>query len=47
SLLLDLHRRQKSILIVVTHSARLASQFPVRFELADRQLRRVESEPRP
>ncbi len=43
SLLLDLHRRQKSILIVVTHSARLASQFPIRFELADRQLNRIES----
>ena len=43
-LLLDLHRRLSNILIVVTHSARLASQFPVRFELADRQLRRVQSE---
>ncbi len=43
SLLLDLHRRQKSILIVVTHSARLASQFPIRFELADGQLNRIES----
>ncbi len=43
SLLLDLHRRQKNILIVVTHSARLASQFPIRFELADRQLNRIES----
>ena len=43
SLLLDLHRRQKNILIVVTHSARLASQFPVHFELADGQLNRIES----
>ena len=43
SLLLDLHRRQKNILIVVTHSARLASQFPIRFELADGQLNRIES----
>ena len=41
SLLLGLHRRQKSILIVVTHSARLASQFPIRFELADQRLNRV------
>jgi lipoprotein-releasing system ATP-binding protein len=43
SLLLDLHRRQSNILIVVTHSARLASQFPVRFELVGRQLHRVGS----
>ena len=37
SLLLDLHRRQQNILIVVTHSERLASQFHVRFEIADRR----------
>ena len=43
SLLLDLHRQQKNILIVVTHSARLASQFPIRFELADKRLNRVGS----
>jgi len=41
ALLLDLHRRQKTILIVVTHSAELASNFPIRFELVDRQLRRA------
>ena len=41
SLLLDLHRRQKNILIVVTHSARLASQFPIRFELGGNRLNRV------
>ena len=40
SLLLDLHRRQKNILIVVTHSAKLASQFPIRFELVDNKLKR-------
>jgi len=40
SLLLDLHRRQNTILIVVTHSAQLASNFPIRFELVDRQLHR-------
>jgi lipoprotein-releasing system ATP-binding protein len=39
-LLLDLHRRQNTILIVVTHSAQLASNFPIRFELVDRQLHR-------
>lgn len=40
SLLFDLHRRQQTILVAVTHSAQLASGFPVRFELADRQLHR-------
>jgi lipoprotein-releasing system ATP-binding protein len=42
ALLLDLHRRQKNILIVVTHSVRLASQFPIRFELTGCRLNRVE-----
>ncbi len=41
SLLLDLHQRQQNILIVVTHSERLASQFPIRFEIADGRLRRA------
>jgi lipoprotein-releasing system ATP-binding protein len=41
SLLLDLHQQQNSILIVVTHSARLASQFPIRFELSNKHLNRV------
>jgi lipoprotein-releasing system ATP-binding protein len=41
SLLLDLHRRQQNILIVVTHSARLASEFPVRFEIAEQRLSRA------
>jgi lipoprotein-releasing system ATP-binding protein len=40
SLLLDLHRQQQGILIVVTHSAQLAANFPIRFDLVDRQLRR-------
>ena len=40
SLLLDLHRLQNTILIVVTHSEQLASRFPIRFELVDRALRR-------
>lgn len=38
SILLDLHRQQQTILIVVTHSAELAAKFPVRFEMRDRQL---------
>jgi lipoprotein-releasing system ATP-binding protein len=41
SLLLDLHREQKNVLIVVTHSMRLASQFPIRFELSGTRLNRV------
>ena len=41
ALLLDLHQRQQNILIVVTHSARLAAEFPIRFELADRTLTRA------
>ena len=40
SLLLDLHQRQKNILIVVTHSARLAARFPIRFELVNNKLAR-------
>ena len=32
-LLLELHRRQETILIVVTHSADLAARFPMRYEL--------------
>ena len=39
SLLLDLHKQQQTILIVVTHSAELAARFPERYELIDQQLR--------
>jgi len=39
SLLLDLHRQQETILIVVTHSAELAARFPQRYELIDQELR--------
>jgi lipoprotein-releasing system ATP-binding protein len=38
SLLLDLQRRQNTILVVVTHSEPLASRFPVRFALLDGKL---------
>jgi lipoprotein-releasing system ATP-binding protein len=41
SLLLDLHRRQHTILIVVTHSARLSAAFPIRFDIRDTQLQRL------
>jgi len=37
-LLLELHRRQETILIVVTHSAELAAKFPVRYELSEQKL---------
>jgi len=39
SLLLDLQQRQKTILVVVTHSSALASRFPIRFDLVDTRLR--------
>ncbi len=32
-LLLELHGLQDTILLVVTHSAELASRFPLRYEL--------------
>jgi lipoprotein-releasing system ATP-binding protein len=41
ALLLELHHRQQNILIVVTHSERLAAQFPIRFEIVERQLKRM------
>jgi lipoprotein-releasing system ATP-binding protein len=37
-LLLDLHQRQGTTLIVVTHSSDLASRFPMRYEMVDQQL---------
>ena len=41
SLLLELHKQQETILVVVTHNAELASRFPLRYELTDRQLRKL------
>jgi len=38
SLLLELHKEQKTILIVVTHSADLAGRFAVRYELRNANL---------
>jgi lipoprotein-releasing system ATP-binding protein len=38
SLLLELHKLQKTILIVVTHSAELAARFPLRYELRNANL---------
>jgi lipoprotein-releasing system ATP-binding protein len=39
SLLLDLHAKQETILVVVTHSAQLAARLPNRSELENGQLR--------
>jgi len=33
SLLIELHKRQETILVVVTHSGELAARFPLRYEL--------------
>jgi lipoprotein-releasing system ATP-binding protein len=41
SLLLDLHRDQSNILIVVTHSDRLAAQFPIRYEITGGRLQKL------
>jgi lipoprotein-releasing system ATP-binding protein len=41
SVLLDLHRREQTMLVIVTHSPQLAAKCPIRFELTDRNLKRV------
>ena len=41
ALLLDLHHRQQNILVVVTHSEKLAVQFPIRFEIDGCRLHRT------
>jgi lipoprotein-releasing system ATP-binding protein len=43
TVLLDLHRNQQTILVIVTHSAQLADRCPIRFELVDRGVTRVSS----
>jgi lipoprotein-releasing system ATP-binding protein len=43
TLLFDLHRLQNTILIVVTHSADLATRFATRFELVNGRLAKRES----
>jgi lipoprotein-releasing system ATP-binding protein len=40
SLLLDLHRQQQNVLIVVTHSEKMADLFPIRFEIERGRLTR-------
>ena len=39
SILMDLHSSQAAILVVVTHSAELAARFPLRYEMADGQVK--------
>ena len=41
SLLVEVHQRQETILVIVTHNAELASRFPQRFQLSDRHLKEV------
>jgi lipoprotein-releasing system ATP-binding protein len=41
SVLLDLHQRQQTILVIVTHSPQLAERCPIRFELVDKTLKRI------
>lgn len=41
SLLLELHAHQKTILVVVTHSADLAARFPIRFEMVEQNIKRA------
>ena len=38
SLLLELHRAQETVLVVVTHSPELAAHFPLRYRLAEQRL---------
>jgi predicted ABC-type transport system involved in lysophospholipase L1 biosynthesis ATPase subunit len=40
-LLLDLHARLQTILVVVTHSAELAARFRIRYEMLDQNLHAV------
>jgi lipoprotein-releasing system ATP-binding protein len=39
SVLLDLHRRHKNILVVVTHNPEIAARFPLRLEMFEGELR--------
>lgn len=41
TLLLDLHKIQQSILIIVTHNMEIAQSFSLKFKLTDRRLHRI------
>jgi lipoprotein-releasing system ATP-binding protein len=42
-LLLALHKKQQTILIVITHSAELAAKFPTQFEMSEQNLKTIPS----
>ncbi len=42
SMLFDLHEQQNTILLIVTHNRALAARCPLRFELVDDRLQRVD-----
>jgi lipoprotein-releasing system ATP-binding protein len=42
SMLFDLHEQQNTILLIVTHNSALAARCPLRFELVDDRLQRVD-----
>ena len=44
SLLLELHRKQQTILVVVTHNAELAARFPRQCNLKDQKLQEAASQ---
>ena len=41
AMLVDLHQRQETVLVVVTHNTGLAARCPVRFELVGQRLERI------
>ena len=41
ALLLDSHQQQKNILIVVTHNPEIAGRFPIRFEMIEGELNKL------
>ena len=41
AMLFDLHQRQETVLVVVTHNTGLAARCPVRFELVGQRLERI------
>ena len=41
SLLLDLHKSQQNILVVVTHNMEVAQRFSINYKLTDARLNRI------
>ena len=44
TMLFELHQRQDTVLVVVTHNTALAAKCPIRFELVGQRLERAETE---